>query len=214
MPKYLFWVAAVTLGLLAPPAAAAPPAGAGDWTGELSATLLAPLPARPTFDVVIYDDTKENLAFRQAFLDALTRAGYQVGDKAAYTFSFATSVTWKQKHLKELQTEAVRKHPVESGETTVPVGRETEPWAEPEAMMFGDRRTTPPLVAPRISNTENDRLDISVTLRDEASGKVVWIADLALPLLEEDRPRIVRSIIGPIIGAIGRNANHEPFQVK
>lgn len=212
MPKYLFKVVAVTLGLLALPAAAAP--AASDWTGELSATLLSPLSARPTFDVVIYDDTKDNLAFRRTFLDALARAGYQVGENAPYVFSFATSVTWQQKRLKELQAERVRKHPVESGESTVPVGRETEPWADPETMMFGDRRTTPPLVAPRISNTENDRLDISVTLRDERSGKVVWIADLALPLLEEDRPRIVRSIIGPIIGAIGRNASHETFQVK
>jgi hypothetical protein len=53
-----------------------------------------------------------------------------------------------------------------------------------------------------------------VTLRERASGKVMWIADLALPLLQDDRARIVRSIIGPIIGAIGRNADHEPFEVK
>jgi hypothetical protein len=212
MPKYLLTVMAAALGLLAASVAAAP--AANDWTGELSSTLLSPLPARPTFDVAIYDDTKDNLAFRRTFLDALARAGYPVGEDAPYVFSFATSVTWQQKRLKELQAERVRKYPVERGETTVPVGRETEPWANPETLMFGERRTTPPLVAPKISNIENDRLDISVTLRDERSGKVVWIADLALPLLEEDRTRIVRSIIGPIIGAIGRNASHEPFPVK
>ena len=80
--------------------------------------------------------------------------------------------------------------------------------------MFGDRRTTPPLIAPKISTAENDRLDITVTLRERASNKVIWTADLALPLLEDDRDRIVRSIIGPIIGAIGRDASHEPFPVK
>lgn len=212
MLKFLLKVVAVALGLLALPAVAA--AAGTEWKGELSSTLLSPLPARPVFDVVIYDDTKENLAFRRTFLDALARAGYQVRDDAPYTFSFATSVTWQQKRQKELQSERVRKYPVERDETSVPVGRETDPSANPETRMFGDRRTTPPLVAPRISNAEHDRLDISVTLRKSGSGKVLWTADLALPLLQEDRNRIVRSIIGPIIGAIGRDVSHAPFEVR
>jgi len=212
MLKLLLKVIAVTLGLLALPAAAAPTGS--EWMGELSSTLLSPLPTRPAFDVVIYDDTKENLAFRSTFLDALARAGYQVRDDARYSFSFATSVTWQQKRQKELQSERVRKYPVERDEATIPLGRETDRSANPETRMFGDRRTTPPLVAPKLSNAENDRLDISVMLRDRRSGKVMWTADLALPLLQEDRNRIVRSIIGPIIGAIGRDASHEPFQIK
>jgi hypothetical protein len=203
---------AVTFCLMALPAAAA--SAGGDWKGELSSTLLSPLPARPVFDMEVYDDTDQNLAFRRSFLDALARTGYQVRDDAPFTFSFATSVTWQQKRQKELQTERVRKYPVERDETSVPLGRETDPAGNPETRMFGDRRTTPPLVAPRISNAEHNRLDISVTLRDHRSGKVLWTADLALPLLQEDRNRIVRSIIGPIIGAIGRDVSHEPFEVK
>jgi hypothetical protein len=184
------------------------------WHGELSSSVLTPLPARPDFDVVIYDDSEQNLAFRRAFLDALARSGHATGDSAAYVFSFATSITWKAKRAQEVQSERIRKYPVERGETTVPLGRETDRDASPETRMFGDRRTTPPLIAPHIGNAERDRLDISVTLRERASGKVMWIADLALPLLQDDRARIVRSIVGPIIGAIGRNADHEPFEVK
>lgn len=208
----LFRAAAIAFALLTAPALAAP-AGA-QWMGELSSTLLDPLPAHPAFDVVIYDDTEQNLAFRQAFLDALARAGYQVSEDAPYVFSFATSITWQQKRQKELQAEQVRKYPVERGETTVPVGRETEYGADAETRMFGDRRTTPPLIAPKISNVENDRLDISVTLRERRSSKILWTADLALPLLEDNRERIVRAIIGPIIRAIGRDSSHEPFEVR
>jgi hypothetical protein len=194
--------------------AAAVPAAQAQWKGELSSSVLTPLPARPAFDVVIYDDSEQNLAFRRAFLDALARSGHATGDSAAYVFSFATGITWKAKRAQEVQSERIRKYPVERGETTVPVGREAEAAADPDTRMFGDRRTTPPLIAPHIGNAERDRLDISVTLRERASGKVMWIADLALPLLQDDRARIVRSIIGPIIGAIGRNADHEPFEVK
>lgn len=195
-------------------AAAALPARA-QWMGELSSTLMHPLPPRPTFAVRIYDDTKENLAFRRTFVDALRRAGYQTSREGAYVFSFATSITWKAKRQKELQSERVRRYPVERGEATLPTSRRDGDFENnPETLMFGERRTTPPLIAPRISNTEYDRLDISVTLRERESSRVVWTADLALPLLHEDRERIVRSILGPIIRTIGRDADHEPFEVK
>ena len=194
-------------------AAAAVPAQA-QWLGELSATLMHPVPAHPTYGMVIYDDTEQNLAFRRAFIDALKRSGYQTGKDALYVFSFATSITWKAKRQKEIQSERVRRYPVERGEGTIPTGREGAVADNPDTLMFGDRRTTPPLIAPRINNLERDRLDISVTLRERASSKVLWTADLALPLLEEDRDRIVRSIIGPIIRTIGRDADHEPFEVK
>jgi hypothetical protein len=193
--------------------AAALPARA-QWMGELSSTLMTPLPPRPSFAVRIYDDTKENLAFRHAFVDALRRAGYQTSRTGAYVFSFATSITWKAKRQKELQSERVRRYPVERGEARLPTSRDGNFSDNPETLMFGERRTTPPLIAPRISNTEYDRLDISVTLRERESSRVVWTADLALPLLHEDRERIVRSILGPIIRTIGRNADHEPFEVK
>jgi len=212
MLRPLCRIAALALGLLALPVTAAP--AAAQWMGELSSTLHGPIPARPVFDVVIYDDTNQNLAFRQTFLDALARAGYQVAEDACCVFSFATSVTWQQKRQREMQSEQVRRYPVERNETGVPVGRETDDATDPATRMFGDRRTTPPLIAPRISNVENDRLDISVTLRDRTTNKVLWTADLALPLIEEDRNRIVRSIIGPIIRTIGRDADHEPFAVK
>lgn len=207
-----FRAATLALALLTVPAIAAP--SGAEWTGELSSTLLSPLPAHPAFDVVIYDDTEQNLAFRKTFLDALARAGYEVSENAPYVFSFATSVTWQQKREKELQAERVRKYPVERGETTVPVGRETDYDADAETRMFGDRRTTPPLVAPKVSNVEHDRLEVSVALRERDSSKILWTADLALPILEYNRDRIVRSIIGPIIRSIGRDASHEPFEIR
>jgi hypothetical protein len=203
---------AALAGLLAMFLAAAP--ASAQWTGELSSALLSPMPKNPVFDVEIYDDTDQNLEFRRVFLGALSRSGYQVRDEAPYFFSFSTSITWQEKRQRELQTERIRKYPVERDEATIPLGREQEYQGNPETRMFGDRRTTPPLIAPKISNKEHDRLDITVVIRERASNKVLWTADLALPLLEDDRERIVRSIIGPIIGAIGRDTSHVPFEIK
>ena len=93
MLRYLLRAAALA-GLFALPSVVSP--ASAQWTGELSSTLLKPLSPQPAFDVVIYDDTEQNLAFRRAFMDALSRAGYQTGDDATYVFSFATSVTWQQ----------------------------------------------------------------------------------------------------------------------
>jgi len=206
-------VAGTALTVLLAILLAATPASA-QWTGELSSTLLSPMPQNPVFDVEIYDDTDENLEFRRVFLEALSQSGYQIRDDAPYFFSFATSITWQEKRQRELQSERIRKYPVDREEATIPLGREHDYQGNPETRMFGDRRTTPPLIAPKISNKEHDRLDISVAVRDRASNKVLWTADLALPLLEDDRNRIVRSIIGPIIRAIGRDTSHVPFEVK
>lgn len=199
--------------LAAATAVPAAPATA-QWLGEISSSQLVPMPARPAFDVVIYDDTDENLAFRKAFLDALARSGYQVRDDAPYFFSFATSVTWKAKRQEEVLKERIRKYPVDRDEPTSSLSRVPDVQSDPETRMFGDRRTTPPLIAPKISNTENDRLDISVTIRESSSNRVMWTADLALPLLSSDREIIVRSIIGPIIRTIGLDVSHESFEVK
>jgi hypothetical protein len=207
-PAYAALAALLTLFFLATGA----PASA-QWKGEISTSLIFPIPPRPAFDVLIYDDTEENLAFRRTFLDALSRAGYQTRENAPYFFTFATSVTWKAKRQEEVQKEKIRKYPVDRDEPTIPLGRAPGEQGDPETRMFGDRRTTPPLIAPKISNRENDRLDISVAIRERSSNRVMWTADLALPLLSSERERIVRSIIGPIIRTIGLNVTHEPFEV-
>lgn len=214
LPRPIRATALALFGFLAAVTTAPAASPTDRWLGEISSSQLVPMPARPAFDMVVYNDTDENLAFRKTFLDALARAGYQVRDKAPYFFVFSTSVTWKAKRQEEVQKERIRKYPVDRDEPTIPLGRTPGEQGDPETRMFGDRRTTPPLIAPRISNTENDRLDISVAIRESSSNRVMWTADLALPLLSSDRERIVRSIIGPIIRTIGLDVSHESFEVK
>ena len=170
------------------------------------------MPPKPSFDVIIYDDTEENLEFRQAFLGALSKAGYGTGENAPYEFSFATSVMWQEQRQREVESERLRTYPIERDQVKPPI--RPEQGQGPQDRFFGDRRTSPPLVAPKIGNRHSDRLDISVTLRDRSSNEVVWIADLALPLHDSDRKRIVRSIIPPIIRNIGLDVNHQPFEIR
>ena len=214
MLERLTKAATAVIGLLLLTATSAVTPGGPQWVGEISSSALLPLSPEPAFDVIIYDDTEQNLEFREAFLNALSKAGYGVGDNAPYEFSFATSIMWQERRQREVESERLRTYPVERSQVRPPIRPDTALDQGPDDRIFGDRRTSPPLVVPKIGNKDSDRLDISVTLRERSSNEVVWIADLALPLHDSDRKRIVRSIIGPIIRNIGRDVNHQPFEIR
>lgn len=185
-----------------------------DWIGELSSTLLNPMPARAAFDVLIYDDTTHNLAFRTHFLGALRKAGYKTSDKADLQLTFATSITWRISRLRELDRKKLQRYPVGRDEAGL-TGDQRQTYRSASAShMFGDARRFPPRVAPTITNADQDRLDISVELRSRKSGKVLWSADLALPFLTPDRKRIIASVTGPIIDAIGRDIKQQRFEIR
>jgi hypothetical protein len=194
--------------------ASVPAQQTSDWVGELSSSQLDPMPARPTFDVQIYDDTTQNLAFRAHFLGALRKAGYETSDKADLQFTFATSITWRISRLRELERKQLQRYPVDREEASFPFDRPEDLRNAPASQMFGDRRRIPPRIASTITNTDLDRLDISVEIRSRKSGKVVWTADLALPFLAPDRARIIASITGPIIDAIGRDIRRQRFEIR
>lgn len=184
-----------------------------EWTGEMSSSVFKALPDDKVFDVVIYDDTEANLAFRRQFLAALRKAGYAVSDNAPLVFNFGTNVTWRVARLRELD-EQRRRFPVDREELSFPDDLEaTRPGRIPPSM-FGDRPLRPPRVVSRISNRDQDRLDITVDLRERETSRIVWEADLALPFLDDDRDRIARSIIGPIISAIGKETERVVFPVR
>lgn len=185
-----------------------------DWTGELSSAAIQPIPPRPVFDVLIYDDTTQNIAFRTRFLQALRKAGYRTSDRADLQFSFATSITWQISRQRELEHRQLERYPVDMEEATFPDERRRDIGTAPATHLFGDARRLPPRIAPTITNTDQDRLDISVDLRSRASGKVHWTADLALPLLAPDQERIAAAITGPIIRAIGRDVRRERFEIR
>ncbi len=190
-----------------------PAAESADWTGELSSSVYKALPAGGTFDVVIYNDTEANLAFRRQFLASLEKAGYVVSNDAPLVFNFGTSITWRESRLRALE-ERQRRFPVDREELTFPDERDlTFPGTIPSSM-FGDRPLRPPRVVPRISNQDQDRLDITVDLRERDTSRIIWEADLALPFLDDDRERIARSIIGPIISAIGKDTERVTFPVR
>lgn len=184
------------------------------WTGELSSSVFQALPADTAFDVVIYDDTEANLAFRRQFLAALKKAGYAVSDDAPLVFTFGTSVTWREARLRELEEQSRRRFPRDREELSFPDDLDrTRPGRIPPSM-FGDRPLRPPRAISRISNRDQDRLDITVDLRERDTSRIIWEADVALPFLDDDRDRIARSIIGPIISAIGKETERAVFPVR
>ena len=185
-----------------------------DWTGELSSAAIQPLPSQPAFDVLIYDDTTQNIEFRNRFLRALRKAGHRTSDNADLQFTFATSISWKIRRQRELELRQLQRYPVDMEEATFPDERRRDLGTAPATHLFGDARRLPPRIAPTITNADQDRLDISVELRSRESGKVLWTADLALPLLAPDQERIAAAITGPIISSIGRNVLRLRFEIR
>lgn len=185
-----------------------------EWTGEMSSSVLQSLPADTVFGVVIYEDTEANLAFRRQFLAALQKAGYAVSDDAPLVFTFGTNVTWREARLRELEEQRRRRFPRDREELSFPDDSVlTGPGRIPPSM-FGDRPLRPPRALSRFSNRDQDRLDITVDLRARDTSRIVWEADLAMPFLDADRDRIARSIIGPIISAIGKNTEGVLFPIR
>ncbi len=185
-----------------------------EWTGEMSSSVLQALPAKKVFGVVIYDDTEANLAFRRQFLAALQKAGYAVSDDAPFMFTFGTNVTWREARLRELEEQRRRRFPRDGEELSFPEDSVlTGPGRIPPSM-FGDPPLRPPRALSRFSNRDQDRLDITVDLRERETSRIVWEADLALPFLDDDRDRIARSIIGPIISAIGKDTENVLFPIR
>jgi hypothetical protein len=185
-----------------------------EWTGELSSSVFRALPADIVFGVVIYNDTEANLVFRRQFLAALTKAGYAVSEDAPLVFTFGTNVTWREARLRELEEQRRRRFPADREEFSFPDERDrTLPGGIPSSM-FGDRPLRPPRAVSRINNREQDRLDITVDLRERKTSRIMWEADLALPFLDDDRDRIARSIIGPVISAIGKDTERLVFPIR
>jgi hypothetical protein len=165
-----------------------------EWTGELSSSVFRALPADIVFGVVIYNDTEANLVFRRQFLAALTKAGYAVSEDAPLVFTFGTNVTWREARLRELEEQRRRRFPADREEFSFPDERDrTLPGGIPSSM-FGDR--------------------ITVDLRERKTSRIMWEADLALPFLDDDRDRIARSIIGPVISAIGKDTERLVFPIR
>ncbi|MDH3704356.1 MAG: hypothetical protein OEU46_23910 [Alphaproteobacteria bacterium] len=189
-------------------------ASLGDWAGEISTSVIHPIPSNSTVDVLIYDDTAQNIAFRAHFLRALREAGYRTSHPADLQFTFATSITWQISRQRELERLQLQRYPVDMEEATFPDERRRDVGSAPASHLLGDARRLPPRVTPTITNTDQDRLDISVELRGRASGTILWTADLALPLKTPDRARIIAAITGPIIGAIGRDIRRERFEIR
>jgi len=180
------------------------------WSGTLNAQRLAPLPAAPSFDVEIYDDTRENLAFREQFLAALRKSGRATVENASLVFSFATGITWRRERAEEMARRQQRAQPQNFEEATFPLDAWREESGEYSGLLFGARQ----YAGIPVRDARHDQLDITAQIRDAKTGRVLWQAELSLPLLEPDRPRIARSIVPPIVAAIGQTVEDRAFDIR
>lgn len=206
-PVAIILLAAVALCLAGARSLAAD--GVDGWTGTLTSQRLEPLPETQVFDVEIYDDTRENLAFRDRFLAALRKAGHATADNAPLVFSFATGITWRRQRAQELARRKQRQQPTNFEEATFPLDAWRLESGEYSSLLFGARQSA----GIPVRDASEDQLDITAQIRDHRNGRILWQAELTLPLLAPDRPRIARSIIGPIIEAAGKTVENRQFDI-
>ena len=167
------------------------------WTGTLTSQRLEPLPKGQAFDVEIYDDTRENLEFRDQFMAALRKFGHATAENAPLVVSFATGITWRRERAEELARRKRRQQPTNFEEATFPLDAWRAESYEYSSLLFGTRQSA----GIPVQDAKNDRLDITAEIRDERNGRVLWQAELTMPLLAPDRTRIARSIVGPILSS-------------
>lgn len=181
-----------------------------DWSGTLTSQIFEPVPKSLAFDVEIYDDTRENLAFRDQFLSALRKYGHTTADNAPLVISFTTGITWRRKRAEELARRKQRQQPTNFEEATFPLDAWRAESLEYSSLLFGARQSA----GIPVRDAKNDQLDITAQIRDDRNGRILWQAELALPLIALDRPRIARSIVGPIIEAIGKSVEGRAFDIR
>lgn len=182
---------------------------ADDWTGTISSARLKDIPRNAAFDVLIYDDTEDNLRFRTKFLAALSDAGYATGNEARLVFSFEPEFTRSDRVIPGPGDRKVDLSGASRYAQRGPrVGLTNEEW------MLGNKKRWVVRRNYSWQRPQADRLHVIVRLRDTRSGTVLWYADLYCDLLAIDRERIVRSIIGPIIARMGQTRTAENFTIR
>ena len=162
--------------------------------GHISSQAIEPLPAGASVDVDIFNDTEENLQFRDAFLAALAAAGHATGGGAPLALSFSTES--------------------ESGMFAVVTGREVDRSLAPANSASNQITANVSRLRdnPRPSRASTgSQIQVLASLRDNRTKRVIWLADLRCEMLTSDRLRIAEAIIPPFVEALGRTVASAQF---
>jgi len=204
---------AAAAAFLALAAAGAPAAGQFTFregvqdacVGEISSLARAPLPAGKAYDVDIYDDTDENLRFRDAFLAAMREAGYEVADGGPLVFTFEPQLVSGGQPIDMGSAPGYVFDAPERVGTNTGIADGKLNWL-PNVGRQVDRE--------RADSGRADTVNIVVSarLRDSEDRRDVWLAAVSCQVLNPDAVRMNEAIIPPLIDSLGRTIERRPLQ--
>ncbi len=182
----------------------------GDGLGVVNSTRYENLDTSLPIKVLALDDTNHNLRLRDEMIVRLEGASYGLSDQADLELSFDTEVV--QGHFESAQPSLGK---LEAG-TNTGVGRrstdtgvdvEVNVWSSTQDSVLGGRKSAG---GKRVVS----QFRIFAILQDLRSGTRLWEGDVRAPLGQSDPERLSRSMIAPLIEALGRTVKHEPVELR
>ena len=184
--------------------------GQGGAPGSVTSQAIARVPEGFPLEIVVFDDTPDNLQIRDSLSDALDRGGYLQAEQAPLELTFESEVLEPGKAPRAPSLGTVRS----SNETEVGnrgsargVEAEVNVWSSTKDSLLGGRQGGPTL-------SSHPRYRLGLQLRDRDSGKVIWQGEAICEMLTGDRARLLRSMARPLVAALGKTVAGEPFNIR
>jgi hypothetical protein len=168
--------------------------GSAACSGEISSALLGTLPGDAAYRVDLYDDSVENVRFRDAFLAALSRSGRRTADNGTLVVTFDAETY-----------DAGAPTPAERTR-----GR-LAPLADDMSSTGSDLDRLSNVEPRRRGGGPREQAHVNVLVRNQDTGHVVWTADVYCRALDGTRDQIVESILRAVIGVLGRTVARQPM---
>jgi hypothetical protein len=185
--------AAVAVAGLVAASALAQDRGSSACSGEISSALLGTLPADAAYRVDLYDDSVENVRFRDAFLAALSRSGRRTDESGTLVVTFDAETYDAGPPSLDERTRG-RLAPL--ADDMSPTGSDLDRLSNRE---------------PRRRGGSREQAHVNVKVRNQETGQVLWTADAYCRELAGTRDQIVDSIIRAVIGVLGRTVARLPM---
>jgi hypothetical protein len=191
--------AGATLAILACGIVAAD-ASDGICDGTISSQALKPLPAAKPFDIDVYDNSDENLALRDRFLQALQDVGYPTAKGGPLMISVISERLFPRYRP---DTRAVGTPTTEATSDRLGVNRqrstiENLPPAPRNEPLGPNRRY-------------EEQIEVRFEVRDAETRDFIWLGQLSCSPLTDNRSLIVDAVFDAFVDTVGKTVTNEPL---
>lgn len=164
-------------------------------TGRINAASYMPVPPGAPVEVVLLDDSPENVELKESFEHALTARGVQVNAGAPYQLTFNTSGTF---HAGE--TPRITDFVNIDGEG----GNSESSDVRGRVSVFSSRG--PSLIQRGRPQHEfsSSRLSLEAQLRETATGRYAWRAQAYAVTQGEDPQRVAQALVPFVVDSMGK----------